>query len=196
MNKKTLIATALGTGMMFASAIPALAVETCVNDSTGAKSTNTCTWKYKKNAYVDLRNSAHVTNKAYVDSNTGDNTQKYNTVGGGITTSDAGTGVHQTTDANSNGVGVDQTGGAPAGGGLNLLTGYRSSNDISIITKKNVAVVIGNDASVYNKADVDVNTGGNTVKGNTVGGDIHTGEAHAKVTQHTTVNVNVVEIAQ
>ncbi len=196
MNKKTLIATAMGTGMMFAAALPALAAETCINESTGAKSSNTCTWKYKKNAYVDLNNSARVKNIAYVDGNTGDNTQKHNTVGGGITTSNAGAGVHQMTDANSNGVGVDQTGGAPAGGGANVLTGYRSSNNISIITKKTAAVAISNDASVYNKADVDVNTGGNKVKGNTVGGDIHTGEAHAEVMQHTTVNVNVVEIAQ
>ena len=196
MNTKKLIATAMGTGMMFATAMPALASDTCINDTTGAKSTNTCTWKYKKNAWVDVYNSARVTNKAYIDVNTGDNTQKYNTLGGSITTSDAGAAVHQTTDANTNGIAVDQTGGAPAGGGQNILTGYRSSNSVSIITSKKASVIIGNDASVYNKADVDVNPGGNTQKGNTVGGDIQTGEARAHVTQQTTVNVNVVEISQ
>lgn len=187
----------IGAGMVLATVVPAFAVDTtCANDTTGPHSYNKCTIAKITKTRLDLSNSASIWQKSYITANTGDNVSDHNTVGGIITTADAGVAVANSANANDNNVTVQQTEESTPAIGANSITGPGSFNKTLVSLKERVNVSITNDAHVSQHNGVTVNTGGNSNSGNTIGGDIHTGNAIADVTNETTVNTNTVSITQ
>ena len=196
---KKLISVVIGAGLVMAVAAPAFAVNTCSNDTTGALSKNYCDVLAKKKVRVPLNNTGNVTNNVLSNSNTGYNTSSYNTVSGtsGILTWDAmATSNPVLTTLNANSVPVNQSVGDAAGAGYNYVTGYNSTNNVTIDLRKKVKVDITNDGWVVNTVSSTANTGYNTSSYNTVGGDIMTGNATATSAVSTTVNSNTVSITQ
>lgn len=193
MNAKKLLATAMGTGMMFASAMPALAAD-CVNGPTGWHSRNTCSIENKKKASVTTVNWADVYNKAEVKIKTG-NESEYNTLGGDNYSGNGDATVRQKNIVNTTATSIGQTGGGGQSTGLNTYTGAGSKNKVEISNSKTAYVTTINNAEVTNKAYVKINTG-NESEGNTVGGNNISGDGTAHVSQHSTVNTTETTIHQ
>lgn len=199
--KKTIVSVAFGAGLLLIAAVPAFATYDCTNDTTGASSTNTCTILAKKKARLLIINLARVNNNVNNTTNTGANQQNMNTQAGanGILTGNADATSGVTNALNSNNVTLNQSGcnGCDAGAtGSNTLTGYNSTNNVTIDQRKKIKVAIINAAQVTNNVNTSSDTGGNQQNMNTIAGDTFTGNATSNTTVSTTANTNTVVITQ
>jgi len=200
--KKTIVSAALGAGLLLLATVPAFASTDCENNTTGANSSNYCTILAKKKLKLLLINLAKVKNNVNTTTNTGANQHNKNTLSGplGILTGDASASSNVTTTVNNNDVTVNQCcagcDNCTGASGNNTLTGYNSTNDVTINKNKSIKVAIINAAKVTNNVNTSAHSGGNTQNENTVAGDLITGNATSNTTVNNTVNTNTVVITQ
>lgn len=199
--RKNIIGAAFGMGLLLAAVAPAFAAYDCENNTTGANSSNYCTILAKKKIKFLLINLAKVKNNVNNTTNTGANQQNMNTQAGvnGILTGDANATTNVTNWVNENNLTLNQSGcnGCDASAsGNNTLTGYNSTNNVSINVSKKIKLAIINAAKVTNNVNSSADTGHNEQNENTIAGDLFTGNATSNTTVNNTVNTNTVVITQ
>lgn len=199
MNKyKKAVASAIAAGSLLINGfLPVFAQTTIVLSGNGTNSTNTAGVNVTQNTVVTQTNNADVTNNVTADADTGDNKAKDNTGGDvSIKTGDSDVKVDVANTLNQNSASVDCCGST----GADVLiegNGSDTKNSVGLTLGAQAATTVAqtNDADVYNKVDVDSETGDNKAKDNT-GGDvtIETGDASADVSLSTTANANSARI--
>lgn len=192
------LATLVGSAVLLAvTIVPALAAgNNCENSTTGPLSNNTCTIINKDKVIVNNVNDAQIVNKVSTNANTGYNSASMNTLGGSITTGNATSNVTVGNVANINTTNV--TAGLSANGGnngSNSITGPMSNNTIWLENKQRVEINNSNTATVFNKVDVDSNTGYNAANTNTGPASVTTGDARLglRVDTHVNDNYNLIQ---
>jgi hypothetical protein len=162
----------------------------------GSDSDNNVDLNNARSTELYQTNAAQIRNNVDVDADTGDNSADDNTGGDvSLRTGDASTMVVLKTQANAN---VASIGGNGGGGSLSAWitgNGTDSDNDITIDNANDTLLTQANAADVYNRVDVDADTGDNSADDNT-GGDVslETGDADAFVRVDNAVNFNSADL--
>lgn len=161
-------------------ASPVLAAEvdvTSTNDTTGYNSNNDNDTDIDNDINVDVENDGEVDNKVDADVNTGDNEQKKNTEAG-----DQETGGIDVSAEFENLVNEATAYAAMGNDGLevtadfsNDTTGADSDNDNDLDVDHDIDLDFENDADIFNKLGLNLNTGWNDQIKNTTGGSIASG---------------------
>ena len=191
-------ATAIATGALLAQAVAPIAfAETSLEISgNGAGSENEVTVKQTSSTNVEQKNVANVTNKVNADADTGNNKANYNT--GGEVMIDTGKAVvnaHVSNNLNTNVAEVENCNCAQDTDVKVSGNGAFSDNKVNVSNRNNVELNQKNYADVYNKVNVDANSGDNSAGFNT-GGDvvIMTGDAKTSAHVSTAANANWAKI--
>lgn len=193
------LTTAIATGALLAqSAAPVAFASTTIEISgNGAGSDNVVSTTQTSTTTVQQNNVANVTNKVNADADTGNNDANYNTGGNVVVdTGDATVNAHVSNDLNSNYADVENCNCAQDTDVL--VSGNGAFSDNTVATTNYNAVNLGqnNVADVYNKVNVDADTGRNDAGFNTGNGDvvIKTGKATVNASVSTSANTNVASI--
>ncbi len=191
---------AIGAGMLLLTVAPALAVD-CGNGPTGAYSSNYCTIKAKRIVRFMLGNNGNVTNNVTTNTNTGGNQNNQNSDAslGGVLTGNATANINPVANTVNNvGLNVNQTAVLDTSltGSGNSITGYGSTNNVTVNVNKRVGFMLTNTAFVTNNVNTTVNTGNNQANLNTVGGGVGTGDALVNVGVSNNVNSSSITISQ
>jgi len=164
----------------------------------GSDTDNDVNLDQKSSNGVFQDNDADVENKVYVDGKTGDNEAEDNTNGDvSIDTGDSDVSVGVLNFVNSNFAKIG--GGDNEGSALSLWilgNGSDSENDIDADIKNENVVTQNNNADLYNKVDVEAETGDNEAEDNT-GGEvsIETGDANVESLVANVGNFNWAELS-
>ena len=176
-------------------------VDCCLSDGdtevlisgNGSNSDNTVNLGQTNYNAIYQSNDADVTNLVDVDGDTGDNDAEDNTGGDvSVETGDVDTKVSISTAANANSASI--SGDGNGGGTLSARivgNGTHSDNDINLGLLSGVLISQDNNADVFNKVDVDADTGNNDANDNT-GGEVSitTGDVDTEVEIDNMVNFN------
>ena len=174
------IATLVGSAALLAATlVPAIAASNeCVNGTTGPFSNNTCSITNTDYIAVNNVNDAQIINKIKAESDTGDNSASWNTLGGSINTGDATTNVTVSNVANINTTNITAAlSGSAHNTGGNIITGPFSDNNAFITNTFDARVYNSNTASIKNDVEVESETGENNADYNTGPAVIDTGDA-------------------
>lgn len=179
-------------------------IDCCTNGDTsvkiadnGSDSDNNVDLDQEASNGVFQDNNADVENKVYVDGKTGNNDAEDNTNGDvSVETGDSDVSVGVLNFVNSNWAKIG--GGDSEGSSLSLWilgNGTDSDNDIDADLSSENVVTQNNDADVYNKVDVEAETGDNDANDNT-GGEvsIETGDADVNTLVANVGNFNWAEL--
>lgn len=191
-NLKKQIVSAMTAGALLLNvATPALAGTSLEISGNGSDSESDVVVTTSNNTAVVQDNKANVKNEISSNSNTGGNVADDNTGGDvEIETGDSDTEVNVSNSLNSNAAQVDccQAGDTEIKISGN---GTKSDNKVDLDQSNKTEVFQNNKADVYNKVDVDSNTGDNDADDNTGGNvKIKTGDASTTVNVGTTANAN------
>lgn len=199
MNKyKKVVASVIAAGSILVNGfLPVFAQTTIILSGNGTDSDNTAKVNVTQSTFVTQSNNSDVTNKVYADAKTGDNKAEDNT-GGDVTvkTGDSDVTVTGKNTLNQNSASVDCCGATETDV---LISGNGSDSknkvDLNLGEEKGTTLSQTNNADVYNRVDVDSDTGDNDAEDNT-GGDvsIETGDATVNVSFDTTANANSAKI--
>lgn len=160
---------------------PVLAAEVDVtgqNVQTGADSDNDNDFDVDSDIDKDVDNDGDVDNKAYADVTTGHNEQNKNTEGGDLNSGevDASTDWESVVNAGAAMVGAEDASLDVDADFLNDTTGAYSDNDNDLDVDHDVDLDLDNLADIFNKLDLDANTGYNEQNKNTEGGSLTSGD--------------------
>jgi hypothetical protein len=180
MNKSltALLSVLVLTLTLVASPVLAAQVDvTSTNDTTGWNSHNDNDTDIDHDIDVDVENDGEVDNKVDADVNTGDNEQEKNTeagtteTGGIDVTAEFENMVNEGTSFMGMGDGLEVTADFS-----NDTTGADSDNDNDLDVDHDIDIDLENDADIFNKLGLYLNTGWNEQYKNTSGGSIATGD--------------------
>ena len=188
---KKILGSAIGIGMLFASAIPTFAATNTTINITGPDSYNKI--KIEKNTRVKVNNLqfAYVKNSIHNNTNTGDNKVKDNTIvtGSGIQTGNATSNTTVNNTVNTAFTVVDNCGCDKDTEASIGTTGPDSTNKVYVYENSSVKVNNVQFGVVKNYVHSSNSTGGNKISHNTnVAGGITTGDASSNVVVDNWVN--------
>ena len=194
MNK--ILGSALGIGMLMASALPALAATNVTLNNTGPFATHRIRIFKGTNTAVNNIQAAKVKNTVNNTVNTGNNTVSLNTnATGGIGTGNATSNV--TVNNSVNGALTNITGcGCPEEDTTVEMsnTGPYSTQNVTVNETSNITVNNIQFAKVKNRIFQNVNSGGNSATLNTNVSGVTTGDASSDVAVENVVNVSETNI--
>ncbi|MBI3379768.1 hypothetical protein HY029_03380 [Candidatus Gottesmanbacteria bacterium] len=190
------IATLVGAAALLAATlVPALAVNSCGNSTTGPGSNNTCTVTNTSNVSVNNVNDAQIINNVRTSSNTGGNSASNNTLGGSIVTGNASLNTTVSSVANVNTTNVTAGFGGGNNMGGNSVTGPFSTNNAFITNGYRVDAYNSNTATVKNDVNTTADTGNNSADNNTGPATIRTGNAWLGTGVNNHVNDSLTQVA-
>ena len=194
--KRKIAAVVTSGALLFSSfATPAFAATTIEISGNGTYSNNDATVTTTNTTTVVQSNDANISNNVDVDADTGKNDANDNTGGDvSIETGDVDTEVTVSNTVNSNSANVDC---CPTGDTEVLISGNGSdsTNKVKLDQDTDTTLFQDNDAYIYNKVDVDGNTGKNDANDNTGGSvEVTTGDVDTKVAISNAGNVNSAQI--
>jgi hypothetical protein len=188
------IATATAAGaLLFQTALPAFSATTLIISGNGSDSDNEIEFETNTSTTVVQQNYTSVNNKINVDANTGNNEASGNTNGDvSIETGDVDVETSITNVLNTNVAEVQNCGSCSGDVGVLIQgNGSGSSNEVDLELNKYTQVFQNNIAHVYNKVDVNANTGDNEAEDNTGGDvDIETGDVDVEIHVSNSANAN------
>lgn len=192
---KKLATIAGAAALLAATLVPAFAVNSCSNSTTGPYSNNTCTVNNSSNVTVNNVNDAQIVNTVRSSSTTGNNSASYNTLGGSITTGNATLNASVGSVANVNTTNVTAGFGGGNNTGVNEITGPFSNNTAYLNNDYRVDVYNSNTATVNNSVNATADTGSNNADYNTGPAIVRTGNAGLGVGVSNHVNDSLTAVA-
>lgn len=192
---KKFITLAGSVALFAATLLPALAVNSCTNGTTGPMSNNTCSVTNSSNVTVNNVNDAQIKNDVKTYVNTGRNSASNNTLGGNITTGNATSNVTVQSLANVNTTNVTSGFGSGNNTAGNIITGPFSNDDAFVTNAHKSAVNNDNTATVNNVVNSLAGTGLNNADNNTGPASVRTGNAALMVNVDNHINDNWTMVA-
>lgn len=185
----------LGTALLTTSAGLAFAQSASFdgsNDTTGFNSENINETNVDNRSDYTLRNDSNVNNALNGSVNTGENDTNENTTAGDIESGSIDISADIENEVNSSSMsGIDMDGDGDVDVDFsNGTTGADSENTNEVNVDNRMDVDIRNNATVNNRADLNVNTGNNNVSRNTTVGNVEGGDIDASISYMNVVNKN------